>query len=117
MLFILDLLYATCYTASWYFCVFLKECLLLISSVNENIKDEPHLKALIFGWKRGLLIGDKPSKNTGSGGISNDPPEKQILRQVFGGPSSDDGVSVIYFLRPENEKKIIVLNYNMNLSA
>ena len=52
-----------------------------------------------------MLIGEKPSKNTGSGGKSNDPPVKQIMLQVFGGESSANGVTVIHFWWPLYEKK------------
>ena len=67
----------------------------LISSINEDIKDETHLKRLIFDWKRAAAIGAKPSKNTGSGGSSGHSQLNQLLLETFGGEGSANGVTVI----------------------
>ena len=55
------------------------KCILpyLISSLNGSIRDKPHLKHLILGWKRGASFGKQPSKNTGSGGTSGVPKSNQ----------------------------------------
>ena len=59
---------------------------------------------LIHGWKRGLLIGEKPSKNTGSGSRSRQDEATQVLLEVYGGKDSANGVTVtssyslLYFL-------------------
>ena len=50
---------------------------------------------LIHGWKRGLLIGEKPSKSTGSGGRSRQDEASQVLLEVYGGTDSANGVTVI----------------------
>ena len=67
----------------------------IISSLNGSIKDVPHLKSLILGWKRGASFGNKPSQNTGSGGSSGIPQVNRILLETFGSEGSADGVTVI----------------------
>ena len=63
-------------------------------SINSSIRDEAHLKRLIFDWKRAAGIGEKPSKNTGSGGRSGQPQVTQLILETFGSRGSTNGVTV-----------------------
>ena len=64
------------------------------SSVHPGISDETHLKRLIFGWKRALTIGEKPSHRTGSGGKPADDQVTQLLKEAFGSNACPEGLKI-----------------------